>query len=283
MTPLPDDDARTHREAQLVSVEILGEFDRVCRALGIDYAIYAGTAIGAVRHGGFIPWDDDIDICILRADYERFLDEAPAVLAERYTIENVRTRPDYPGMFTKLGRKGTLFIMESNKDASYRSPIAIDIIPLDVMPASPGEYRRQSMRTWIWGRLLWVRASGTPHLAIAGLKATLVTQASRVVHTLLKWARVSPQWLQSRWEHAARTYEHAPTGRVADYTDRDPARWSMSLDELFPTVPIEFEGLTVPIAGQYDTILRREYGDYMTPPPPQDRTAHRPYLVQLPR
>ena len=65
------------RNIQLVQVDILREMDRVCQKLNIPYFLTGGTAIGAVRHGGFIPWDDDIDVVLLRDDYERFLAEAP--------------------------------------------------------------------------------------------------------------------------------------------------------------------------------------------------------------
>lgn len=76
--------AQELRRLQLISVDILEELDRVCRLLDIPYFIYAGTAIGAIRHGGFIPWDDDIDVGMLRDDYERFLLEAPAVFVWRF-------------------------------------------------------------------------------------------------------------------------------------------------------------------------------------------------------
>ena len=73
----PDADLR---KVQKLLTLILAELDRVCRQIGVSYAIYGGTAIGAIRHGGFIPWDDDIDVMMTRADYERFLAEAPALM-----------------------------------------------------------------------------------------------------------------------------------------------------------------------------------------------------------
>ena len=89
----PDADLR---KVQKLLTLILAELDRVCRRIGVSYAIYGGTAIGAIRHGGFIPWDDDIDVMMTRADYERFLAEAPALLDERFRLDNTRTREDFP-------------------------------------------------------------------------------------------------------------------------------------------------------------------------------------------
>ena len=84
------------RKVQKLLTLILAELDRVCRRIGVSYAIYGGTAIGAIRHAGFIPWDDDIDVMMTRADYERFLAEAPALLDERFRLETrarARTSP----------------------------------------------------------------------------------------------------------------------------------------------------------------------------------------------
>lgn len=90
------------RHVQRVSTRILGELDRVCRKLDIPYVVYGGTAIGAVRHKGFIPWDDDVDVCMARPDYERFLREAPSELGEEYAIANTRTNPEFPSVYSYL-------------------------------------------------------------------------------------------------------------------------------------------------------------------------------------
>ena len=91
MTTPPSDLRKVH----MLLTYILSEFDRVCGQIGVDYALYGGSAIGAVRHGGFIPWDDDIDVFMLRPDYERFLREAPAHLSEGFRIDNQTSVPRY--------------------------------------------------------------------------------------------------------------------------------------------------------------------------------------------
>ena len=96
MTTPPSDLRKVH----MLLTYILSEFDRVCGQIGVDYALYGGSAIGAVRHGGFIPWDDDIDVFMLRPDYERFLHEAPAHLSEGFRIDNQRSVPRYHLLFS---------------------------------------------------------------------------------------------------------------------------------------------------------------------------------------
>ena len=85
-------DPATLAAIQRVTRRCLAEIDRVCDLLGVRYVAYGGTAIGAVRHRGFIPWDDDIDVMMTRADYERFLAEAPALLDERFQIGRASCR-----------------------------------------------------------------------------------------------------------------------------------------------------------------------------------------------
>ena len=150
------------RKVQKLLTLILAELDRVCRRIGVSYAIYGGTAIGAIRHGGFIPWDDDIDVMMTRADYERFLAEAPALMDERFRLDNTRTRDDFPFMFTKMVMPGTLLIPEADKDSKYRMPFFLDILPLDAVPDDGAAFKAMSRRSWWWGRLLFVRRTPPP-------------------------------------------------------------------------------------------------------------------------
>lgn len=261
---------------------ILGEFDRVCRELGTPYAVYGGTAIGAVRHGGFIPWDDDADVLMTRPDYERFLEQAPALLGEEYALHNTRTVPDFPFMFTKMVLKGTLLVPEFAKGSSYRMPMFIDILPVDNIPEAPAAFKAMSRRSWLWGRLLFLLGTPRPYLVGVGpVRRQLVYAATTLAHWGLRAARVTPRSLQRRWERAVRRYEHQPTGVMADFTMRDPQNWVVRQEELFPTRDVPFEDITVMLPQEYDTLLKRGYGDYMQLPPVEKRRNHNPHQVDF--
>ncbi len=277
----PYQDLELLRDVQLACTRILAEFDRVCRELEIDYVVYGGTAIGAVRHRGFIPWDDDIDVCLTRADYERFLRDAPSVLAPDFEIANSRVYADFPNMFTKLALRDTAFIPEFCKDCAYRLPLAIDLMPFDNVPDDERLYRAQSRRTWLWGRLIYLRASGHPYLELIGWRRTLALTASLVAHWGMRLLRVRPRWLQHQWEKAARLYENQPTHLIADYCDRNPLAWAVTIDDLFPAIEVPFEDITVKLPREYDKILTNGYGDYMQLPPEENRKNHQPYFVDL--
>lgn len=275
------DDPEELRRVQLMSTRILGELDRVCRLLDIPYVVYAGTAIGAVRHHGFIPWDDDVDVALARSDYERLLAEAPAVLKPEFAFANTRTDADFPSAYSYLTLKDTLFIPEFYRDCAYRKPLSIDIFPLDNVPDDPKAYRRQARRTWLWGRLVFLRATPNPYLAFDGWKRVLVLAACRVAHYGMRLLRIHPEWVQTQWERAARAYEGIPCSRMADFSDRDPLKWAVTRDELYPALDVPFEDITVKLPRCYDAVLTRGYGNYMELPPVAERKNHYPFLIDL--
>ena len=95
------------REHQLALLTLLKEFDRVCRLVGVKYTLFAGTLLGSVRHKGFIPWDDDLDVMMLRADYDRFLSEAEQVLDKEKFYLQKEFSEHWPMFFSKLRLNGT--------------------------------------------------------------------------------------------------------------------------------------------------------------------------------
>lgn len=262
--------------------QLLAEFDRVCTELNVSYAVYGGTAIGAVRHQGFIPWDDDVDVMMPRADYERFLKDAPALLGERFRVDNTRTVRDYPFMFSKLVLAGTLLVPEFAKDSKYRMPISLDILPVDNVPDSDRAFRAMSRRTWLWGRLLFLQGTPRPYLiGITGARRAAIYSATTAAHWVIRLLHLTPQFLQGRWERAARSYEHASTTRMADFSMRDPQNWSLTREEFYPLRKVPFEGIMVKLPNEYDALLRRGYGDYMQLPPQQQRRNHKPHTADF--
>ena len=269
-------DARELRKLQVVSTGILKELDRVCGLLDIPYFIYSGTAIGAIRHGGFIPWDDDIDIGMLRTDYERFLLEAPSVLADDFIITNGRTDKHYPACNSNLSLKGTYCVPSEFDKCEFQYPIGIGLFAFDRVSEDPVLRKKQFRQTWFWGRISFLRETGKPNLFVKGWKRGLALVACRLGHSALVLFRVSQPMIHRRWEKAARLAECEEGTLFADFTDGSPLTWSAKLDEIFPLSRIAFEDIEVNMANNYDEMLRRSYGDYMALPPEEDRKNHYP-------
>ncbi|QPL05833.1 MULTISPECIES: LicD family protein [Actinomyces] len=282
MTPDATADQQMLDRIHVLLTRILAEFDRVCRELGIEYAVYGGTAIGAVRHQGFIPWDDDADVLLTRTDYERFLLEAPALLGEEYDLHNTRTVAHFPFMFTKMVLKGTLLVPEFAKGSRYRMPMFLDILPVDAIPDDEAAFRSMSRRSWLWGRLLFLQGTPRPYLVgIDGVARAAIYTATTAAHWAMRLAHVTPRFLQSRWERTVRRYEDPRAERMADFTMRDPHNWVVTRSELFPTRDVPFEDITVMLPREYDVLLTRGYGSYMELPPPDKRRNHKPFLVDF--
>lgn len=128
-------DNETLRQLQLIQLEMLIEVDRICKKCDIHYNIIAGTLLGAVRHRGYIPWDDDADVAFLRSEYEKFREACKTELdVTRFYFQDHRNTEGYRWGYGKLRRKDTLFLREYQEHMPYEQGVFIDIFPLDGVP-----------------------------------------------------------------------------------------------------------------------------------------------------
>ena len=126
-------------QIHVVELEILEEVDKFCRENHIHYSLYCGTMLGAVRHNGFIPWDDDIDICMLREDYNKFIKLWLASNNQNYILQNKEVDNRFSQSFTKIRKNHTTFLQGGEENAKYHTGIFIDILPLDRIPKKKWE------------------------------------------------------------------------------------------------------------------------------------------------
>lgn len=277
------EDPEELKHVQALLLKLIKELDRVCSQLDIQFFAYSGTAIGAIRHHGFIPWDDDVDVGLLREDYERFLKEAPALIGNDFEIVNSSTEPDYPANITILALKDTLCIPDTFKKCRYQYPIRIDLFAFDNRIADDKLYRKQCRASWIWGRLVFLRGTARPYISFNGPKEKIVLAFCGLGHGLLSIFHVKQQWLCSKWLQNATKYDSIPSDIYVDFTDRFPERWEMSKDELFPLRKVKFEDTQINVPNKYDAVLTREYGNYMEIPPVEERKNHHPAVLDFGR
>lgn len=123
------------KELQLIEIELLRVFIESCQKLSLKYYVIGGTLLGTVRHNGFIPWDDDVDVAMCRDDYEKWLKEAPKLIdSDKYFIQNNHSDRYFPANFTKLRKNESTFIELPVKKLDIHHGIFIDIFPLDYYP-----------------------------------------------------------------------------------------------------------------------------------------------------
>ena len=138
-------DEETLQKIQQTEMEILKDFIEVCEKHNLTYFGIAGTGIGALRHQGFIPWDDDIDVAMPRDDFERLVRFIEKEKGDKYLIMDTKHYPNYPLMTTRITMRGTKFKEEALKSIDAPMGIFLDLYPLDKMSDDPKEAKKQAL------------------------------------------------------------------------------------------------------------------------------------------
>ncbi|MBQ7088695.1 MAG: LicD family protein [Clostridia bacterium] len=243
---------------QAALLRLLQELDRVCKALDIPYVLYAGTLLGAVRHQGFIPWDDDLDVLMLREDYDRFLAEAPAVLDTEIFYLQKEFSEHWPLFFSKLRLNGTTCLEKIHpKDPHMHQGIYIDIFPCD------------NARKTEWGRRMQFAASKV--VIAKALDRRGYDTDSTAKKAIIALCRLLPQKPFLHW--VRRGNADGATAHTFLAGARSYGKNVIPRRFLTQRCEVTFEGGSYPAPADYDTCLRMLYGDYMTLPPPEERVC----------
>lgn len=271
----------TLKRLQQAELSILKDFMDLCDRHGLTYFGIAGTGIGAKRHGGFIPWDDDIDVAMPRKDFERFLKLAQKELSDRYIPLNAKYDSRFPMMTTRLMKKGTVFVEEALKDANCPCGIFLDLYVLDNVADGKMAYRLQAWEAWFFSKLLVLRCLPKPFLFQTGIKAQVIWAICGVVHHTMKCLRISPSWLRRRCEAVCRRYEHAKTRRMAFLPDTNPYWNVVDKTKLYPLRKLPFEDLELNFPNNMEELLTNQYGEYRKLPPVEKRKTHYPHRLHF--
>lgn len=274
-------DTATLKKVQETELEILKDFMKLCDANQIRYFGIAGTGIGALRHKGFIPWDDDIDIGLPREDFERFLQLAKKDLSDRYIIMNGDENDQYPLMTTRLMKKGTIFREEAFKNIKCPLGIFLDIYPFDNISDNPVLRKKQFRKAWFFSKLLILRQIPFPVLGFKGIKAKIVHAACFCIHCLLVILRVSPRKLYAKCKEISCQYNNIETECIDFLCDTTPYMNIYKRSDVFPTVQLDFEDIKLSFPNNMHDNLTGMYGDYMKLPPVEKRKNHFPYQLEF--
>lgn len=255
------------REIQLEELEMFKYFIDFCDMNDLTYYLCGGTMLGAIRHKGFIPWDDDIDLFLPRPDFERLI-----ALHQHYNQETPYEVATY-----RLGNLNRAFIRIFNKsiriekefiDDEYDRFLWIDVFPLDGLPDDEQETRKMYGRLKRYRKMLaWKRARfGTGKSLPAKIGKQLIKLA------LLP---VSMGWINQQIEKIATAYSIEQSNYVGEATLGLHGVGEKNPKEAFlPQIDVVFEGLVVKGMQNYDQYLTQKYGDYMTLPPESGRLTH---------
>lgn len=275
-------DQPTLQRVQQLELMILRDFMQLCDQNNLTYFGLGGTGIGAVRHQGFIPWDDDIDIALPRKDYDAFVKLATQQLSDKYTIMNPENDSNFPLMTTRMMLKGTKFREESLKGIKCELGIFLDIYAYDQLSDNPVEHKKHCRDASIWAKLLILRSVPFPVLAFRGWKAKLIHAATATIHGAMVLLHISKPWMIRKCRAIATRYADAPaTQRMGYLFYTDPNAEQYLRKDLFPLKTYPFEDLELPFGNNLHANLSRIYGDYMQLPPPEKRKNHFPYELDF--
>lgn len=275
------------RKLQLDQLEILKEVDRICRANNIPYYITGGTMLGAVRHKGFIPWDDDIDVSMLREDYEKFCTICKNVLDKRrFFLQTWDTDKYYPYQYGRIRMNNTLYIRPGHENAKHHNGINIDLFPVDNVPENHVLCIIYKTGCEVFRKMLYA--------PVGAVRSTSLIQ--RIIYKGLsyfgkdktkklfnKWITFFGKFSSSRVDAVGFAYRLSSTDKKNLGKDNYyEMYYGMKREKVTDLIEYEFEGMKFLGVRDYDYYLRTLYGDYMTLPPIEKRSGdHKASIIKF--
>jgi len=249
------------RDLQLYKLGILKDITDICDRHGLKYFLYGGTLLGCIRHNGYIPWDDDVDIALLWNDYIRLLEVLKTDCPKKYFVQNLWTERNYPCLWTQIRVNGTTSMPVDLKDLKIHWGICIDVFALISVSDNDKLYNKQKKNiTYILGLL------GKEHMKAKGEKAI---GAQNIINLMPSFVR--HKIVKFLLKHTA--YESSSDKYVCGLSTMSFGRRYLYSD-FVEVINHVFEGYQMKIPKEYDRVLTEVYGDYMTPPPPEERGGH---------
>lgn len=260
------------KEAQKVQLEILLEFDRDCKKNNIKYQLFAGTLLGAIRHNGFIPWDDDIDVCMLREEYDKFLKIGIKELSTKYFLQNYKTDKNFYSQFSKIRKNDTLYVEGMTSDINMHHGIYIDVFPYDNV--YPNTILGNIQRKFLYGlmRINYCRMKKRNFSA----SNKIIKSIRMILYYFLKlFPKVYMDKFITNIMCMFNNSDAKYVGELSLSTEKSLYnRFTLKKEVFYESIDWEFEGYRFPIPRDYDEVLTANYGDYMAFPPKEEQKPH---------
>ena len=256
------------RRLQLVELDMLKKIDFICNDNGLRYYLVGGTLLGAVRHKGFIPWDDDLDIAMPRKDYNKFILLCNnGILGEEYYLHHISTDPEYWLSFAKIKKNNTIFDEANYKNLNCHKGIFIDVFPLDYCPKNKGvSYHLRAKLIKKISVLIYMRK--IPSASISLLQCTIIKLSK--VFSIKQLAKIRDR-ICSRYTDGKYIINY---GSNYKYTKQ-----TMPKEYYEPAKRLQFEDRLFCVPNQYIKFLEHLFKNWNELPPEEERRNHNPARI----
>jgi lipopolysaccharide cholinephosphotransferase len=250
-----------------IELSILKDFIKICEENELDYFLYGGSLIGAIRHEGFVPWDDDIDVIMYREDYEKFLKIMHEHPLDKYEVLSTDYTKDYFLLFSKMMLKNTIFEEWWVNQVDFELGIYIDIFVLDYLSNNKIKRFFQIKISRLCKHLMALSI-------VKFINYPFFTQTlANLIHGLIKFFRVPPNFFTKKAIKNLTKYQNENCEMICDITvKKEPAIYLNK--DYRPAKKLKFEDIEVSVPNNYDKVLTTLYGDYMKLPPIEERQNH---------
>ena len=259
-----------------VELEMLKEFIRICKKHNLRYYLLGGSCLGAVRHKGFIPWDDDIDVGMPRSDYDIFMEIAQSELPNHLFLQNYNTDPQCPYVFAKLRNSSTTYIEKSVENFEINHGIYIDIFPLDGFTENKWKRKKFFFKNKIYKYRI---AKTFNYEKFAKKKNIFKRIISAFFDCIISIYYRNLSKTIKKQDKLHRLFCFEKSNLVANHSGAWGKKEIVLKEYFGEGIYAIFEGIEVCLPKNYDKYLTSLYGDYMTPPPPEKRIGHHYYKV----
>ena len=256
-------------ELQEAEREILREYIAVCERLGLTYYLVCGSCLGAVKYGGFIPWDDDVDVAMPRADYRVFCERASELLPEHLFLQTNITDPRYPNIFAKLRDSRTTYIEQGTAGLDIHQGVYIDVFPLDGYPSDPAEQARfEKKKTDLKHKIncIYTTKLDLPH--------TLM----RFLRRLCGYRRRTPRYVAELISLCS-SVDLDSSALWCNYGNWQGRKEYAPREQYAEGAEATFEGLKVRVPKDTDAYLTQKYGDWRAELPADQQKGHHDFVV----
>lgn len=258
------------RKVQLIQLQIAKEIKRICDKNDIDYILDSGTLLGAVRHKGFIPWDDDMDIGMTRKNYNRFIEAAKTELGDEYFLQTWETDKNYPMPFAKIRLNGTKFVENVFERAEMHQGIYVDVFPYDVWPESRRKQKRLYRKRLYIQSMIMMKCHYLKFKSNAAWKYAL----KLIMFTFIRFLSLfrSKSSLIKRYAKITEKFNLLESNKLYEQTVNFRfGYWVIPKSCFEDLIGLQFEDEEFKCPGNYDEYLSTVYGDYMVLPPEEKR------------